>query len=589
MADTVSFKPINGRSEVYGGPYETHLSLYASIEQGLKTNPDGIAVVVKFQSANHLASLAGTTEKNDGSKDEGLVWTRSQFHRAALTLAGALLANGTKPGTTIITLVTNGVESLLLLYASIILRLTFVPLDPGALTQPRQAELENFLKTMKADTLVVGDEKGAAAVDTALQSSNAHASSVRITLEDITTPSAPWKSLSNILQATPLSESDEARLLQAARAYDPDRIALIVFTSGTSSGKPKGCLRHEGSMAGWAANFRWRKDWGSKDSIILTTSNFRIIATFMSLTLWIKGSTLVMPSPAFEPGKLLEAVEKHKVNTLLLLPAQFYAVTSHPTFKQRDLSSLQTVSTGADMITRTLLSEISAAFPQADITVSHGMSEGGGYFAWKYWGTPSSELPYYNDIAPLGRVAEGARLRLWDAEKGVVPKVGEMGEIHTCNEATLAHYLGGLHEDSFYEDEYGRWFKTGDLGLISEDGTIYILGRTKDIIKRAGVPITPAPLESSLSSFVNSPTAIIAITSPTPGVGQEPFVVVQDFKEKTEQQLKQHVLDLFGKDYALAGAASLEQLGLKAFPLNATGKVQKLDLLAALERSGRAD
>ncbi|KAK3680255.1 hypothetical protein LTR78_000633 [Recurvomyces mirabilis] len=561
MAGTVSFKPINGRSEVYGGPYETHLSLYASIEQGLKTNPDGIAVVVKFQPANHLASLAGINEKQDEVKDEGLVWTRSQFHRAGLTLAGALLANGTKPGTTIITLVTNGVET----------------------------ELENFLVAMKADTVVVGDEKGAAAVDTALQSSSAPVPSVRITLTDTTVLPSPWKPLSNILQAVPLSEPDKVKLLQAARTYDPDRIALIVFTSGTSSGKPKGCLRHEGSMAGWAANFRWREDWGSKDSIILTTSNFRIIATFMSLTLWIKGSTLVMPSPVFEPGKLLEAVEKHRVNTLLLLPAQFYAVTSHPTFKQRDLSSLQAVSTGADMITRTLLSDISAAFPSADITVSHGMSEGGGYFAWKYWGTSFSELPYYNDIAPLGRVAEGARLRLWDAEKGVVPNVGGMGEIHTCNEATLKHYLGGLHEDSFYEDEYGRWFKTGDLGLISEDGTIYILGRNKDIIKRAGVPITAAPLESSLSSFVESPTAIIPITSPTPGVGQEPFAIVQDLKAKTEQQLKQHVLDLFGKDYALAGAASLAQLGLKAFPLNATGKVQKLDLLAALERSGRAN
>jgi len=47
---------------------------------------------------------------------------------------------------------------------------------------------------------------------------------------------------------------------------------------------------------------------------------------------------------------------------------------------------------------------------------------------------------------------------------------------------------------------------------------------------------------------------------------------------KTEAQIQQHVLDLFGKDYALAGAVGLQQLGLEDFPLNPTGKVMKIEL-----------
>lgn len=69
---------------------------------------------------------------------------------------------------------------------------------------------------------------------------------------------------------------------------------------------------------------------------------------------------------------------------------------------------------------------------------------------------------------------------------------------------------------------------------------------------------------------------------PHPILGQEPFAIVKTFGDKSEAETTQHILDLFGKDYALGGAVSLEQLGLDAFPLNATGKVIKSSLLERL-------
>lgn len=50
------------------------------------------------------------------------------------------------------------------------------------------------------------------------------------------------------------------------------------------------------------------------------------------------------------------------------------------------------------------------------------------------------------------------------------------------------------------------------------------------------------------------------------------------------EQIEQRVLDLFGKDYALGGVATLQQLGLDDFPLNSTGKIMKLTLEAAVEK-----
>ena len=74
----------------------------------------------------------------------------------------------------------------------------------------------------------------------------------------------------------------------------------------------------------------------------------------------------------------------------------------------------------------------------------------------------------------------------------------------------------------------------------------------------------------------NIQTSVIGVPSPT--FGQEPFAVLQTFNGKSEAEVKQCVIDIFGKDYQLAGAVSLEQLGLAAFTLNATGKVMKIDL-----------
>ena len=57
--------------------------------------------------------------------------------------------------------------------------------------------------------------------------------------------------------------------------------------------------------------------------------------------------------------------------------------------------------------------------------------------------------------------------------------------------------------------------------------------------------------------------------------GHEPYAVVQQLGGTSEQQIKQCVLDVFGKDYALGGLCTLQQLGLADFPRNATDKIMK--------------
>ncbi|TKA59713.1 hypothetical protein B0A55_13136 [Friedmanniomyces simplex] len=261
----------------------------------------------------------------------------------------------------------------------------------------------------------------------------------------------------------------------------------------------------------------WGPEIGPTSNFLFSTANFRIIAPSIAAAVWKVGGTVVMPGPAFAPETVLAAIEKHEITHLLLLPAQVHSVVAHPTFKNRHVDTVRSILTGSDVATRDLLFKISAAFPSAAVCAAHGMTEGGGFLQW------------------------------------------------TC----------------FYDDAAGRWFKTGDSGMINSDGVIYILGRIKDVVMRAGIPITAAALESSIGQFTGASTAVVAI--PSPSLGQEPFAVLQDFHGKSEAQVKQGVINLFGNDYRLLGAASLKQLGLNAFPLNATGKVMKVELQRVVE------
>lgn len=71
---------------------------------------------------------------------------------------------------------------------------------------------------------------------------------------------------------------------------------------------------------------------------------------------------------------------------------------------------------------------------------------------------------------------------------------------------------------------------------------------------------------------------------PHPVLGQEPFAVVQSLGTRSKDEVKQHILDVFGKDYALGGVADLRDLGIGAFPLNSTSKVMKIELQKLVAR-----
>lgn len=76
-----------------------------------------------------------------------------------------------------------------------------------------------------------------------------------------------------------------------------------------------------------------------------------------------------------------------------------------------------------------------------------------------------------------------------------IAKRGESGEVCVCCEGYITGDLRGDHQDTqlFFTDPEGRrWFRTGDYGMIDVAGFLYVQRRVRELVKRAGVPTTPA-------------------------------------------------------------------------------------------------
>ncbi|MCJ1247983.1 hypothetical protein MMC30_005198 [Trapelia coarctata] len=582
-------------AEIDGGPLVNTTSVFFHIEQGLRKNPHGAAVICMHQPADHLSALVPAD--NEFQQQNGVLWdkpqngvnkqqngsnrikcltlTYTQVHRAAQKLAGGMMANGAQPDSTVLMLIPNGGEYTLLLWTCIIMRLTFVCVDPSALDASAFTELRNTLRTLKPSLVVVPDAAGAKAVDIAVLELRLPPP-VRICLDSGT--SNDWRSLLDLAADAPNSPVDEDTLLEAARNDDLHRVHSILFTSGTS-GSPKGCPLRVGGMTHVLHSQSWLIDKDNCALALQQAHNSRGIAPAQTLQTWREGGAVVMSGKGFAIEDIVDAILGYGVTFIVLTPAMVHTLGQELASRPLNVNSVRSIQVGGDAVTKDTMMKCAALFPHAKVCINHGMTEGGGSFTWPFFDTPIPRIPYFGEICPIGAVAPGSIVRIWNADRTSVSKKGEPGELHVCCDSIIRHYLGGTSESSFYEDKKGRWFNTGDIAMMDTEGLVFILGRSKDMIKRAAVAIMPAAIESCIEKYTGAQTSVVAV--PHRSLGHEPFAVLSDFNGKNEAEIKNHVLLTLGKDYALGGLLSLRQIGLDKFPVNATHKIMKSEVQSA--------
>ena len=504
-------------AEVTGAPLVARSSVFSHVEQGLRKSPHGTAVICMHQPANHLSDLLAASDAYQQQKaSDGidcLTLTYTQLHRVALLLAAGMMKNGVRPGSSILTLIPNGGECSLFLWTCVIMRLTFAALDPSVLYASGKADLRNVMKMLNPEAVVVPDAAGARAVDDTIKELGL-GQPLRISLAR--EASRGWESPLDLTAEAFKFPIDEDTLLEEARNDDPNRIHSVLFTSGTSAGRPKGCPQRVGSVSHVLESQSWLINQHNCALVLQQAHNSRAIAPATTLQTWREGGAIVMPSASFAIEHTLDAIVDHQVTFIVLSPAMVHALAHRLKSHPGKLDSVRTIQVGGDAVTKDVLLKCAALFPTASVCINHGMTEGGGFFTWPFFNTLISRIPFFGELCPVGAVSPGTVLRIWDPDTRSVTKRGQPGELHVYCESIIRDYLGGAVEDSFYEDGKGRWFKTGDIAIIDDEGLVFILGRGKNMIRRDGTTIMPAALESCIEAYTG---AQVSTSSPLPALG----------------------------------------------------------------------
>ena len=351
-------------------------------------------------------------------------------------------------------------------------------------------------------------------------------------------------------------------------AIDPERdIALIQYTGGTT-GTPKGAMLTHQNLT---ANARQVDSIDPKieagDRIVGALPFFHVFANTCVLNRTILAGGMIAMLPRFEAGAVLKTIARVKATALPGVPTMYQALLDHPDVSKTDFSSLRfCISGGAP-----LPAEVKARFEAATgatVIEGYGLTESSGVL---------TSNPYIglNKSGTIGQPLPGTRISLVDRENPTKPApAGEPGEIVFTGPQAMQGYWGRV--ESGNENFVGGAVRTGDVGVIDEDGYVRIVDRLKDMIAVGGFKVFPSVIEKRL--YANDAVkAAVVIGIPDAYSGEKPkaFVTLTEGADINGDELMAWLNPQLGKHERVAAVEVRDTL-----PMTLVGKLSRKELVA---------
>ncbi|OXT02563.1 propionyl-CoA synthetase [Notoacmeibacter marinus] len=364
----------------------------------------------------------------------------------------------------------------------------------------------------------------------------------------------------------------------AVAATDP---LYVLYTSGTT-GQPKGVIRDNG---GHMVALEWTmKNFYGIDpgDVLFTASDFGWVVghSYIVYGPLLRGATTIIfegkPVGTPDPGVFWRIVEEYGVKAIFTAPTAFRAIRQQDPegefIKKYDLSSFQTLFLAGE---RADPETIKWAERQLNVPViDHwwqtetgwvmcGNPAGLGLLPVKY-GSPTKPMPGY-DIQIL--TDEGEPVTEPNVLGNVVVKLplppGALPTLWNADQRFRDAYL----------EEYPGYYKTADAGKIDEDGYLFVMARTDDIINVAGHRLSTGAMEEVLAEHPDvAEAAVIGIADPMKGQVPLGFVVLSNGVDRPESELEKEIVAMV-RDRIGAVAAFRQLVCVKRLPKTRSGKI----------------
>ena len=449
-----------------------------------------------FRNARHfLGELYGAAREHDGrvfAVQEGTRFTYGELFAQAGALAAELANQGVTKGVRVAIVMRNCPEWLVAFIA--VTALGAVPVLVNS--RAARPELSHCVASTRSRHIIADAERAQL-----MEQAGALDGTTGILVAQTRDARPHWRHWSDIVGGAVPRELP----LTACAPEDP---ALIMFTSGTT-GTPKGAvLDHLGVLTALMANqlsaavlFARIAAQLAIDPATLAANApqpctllvFPLTHTSGCLSVFLtslaRGGKIVF-MPRWSAAQALELIGRERVTSLPAVPTMLWDLLHAPELAGADISSLVNVATAGQSLPGNLLESIRAAFPRALLGTGYGMTETNGMVSLAV----GAEFVAHPDSA--GQPLATAEIRIVDGDDRELPQ-GVPGEVCVRSAQNMSGYFG--RPEATAETFRGGWLHTGDVGFISAEGFLHLVGRKTDMIISGGENIYCAEVEQVLT------------------------------------------------------------------------------------------
>ena len=499
-----------------------------------------------------------------------LVCAQGRFSYADLAArasraAGALRAAGVRPGDRLGLLLGNRVEWIDLCLGACAVGAVTVPLS----TWSTRSELEFLVQDAGLSLLAAQARFGDRDFEADLLSLHGKPgmpASDRVWLLD--TADRRYEAL--LEAATPITS------LPPGEAASAGSDALVLYTSGSTSA-PKAVPLRQYAVLENAFNIGQRQGLTAADRVLLASPLFWAFGGANALpATFTHGAALVLMEK-FDATLALQAIERERCTSFYTLPAMTAALLRHADYRKDKLASLRTgVMIGSPEEFIFAVEGLGAA----ELCNIYGATEtcGNCCVTWFHW-------PLQRRAHCQGPPLPGQQLRFVDADSGEPVAPGTPGLAEVRGYVTTG-YTGTSADQNSKAFTPDGWYRSGDMGLINADGDFVFVGRVSEMIKRAGINVSPAEVEAVIRRYPGVlEAAVVGVPDAARGERIFAFVVA---KPETDKHATFDIAALLRHCGAEASKYKLpDHVELLAgMPLTVTGKLQRRELkLRAIERA----
>jgi len=299
----------------------------------------------------------------------------------------------------------------------------------------------------------------------------------------------------------------------------PEDMAIIAYTGGTT-GLPKGVVHSQQNVV--LNLFSHIIEMGLQDDErILLMSPLPHSAGVVLQAGLLKGATHYIER-SFNPQLVLDRIQEDRITFTFMVPTMIYRVMDQIQGRTYDFSSLRTILYGAAPITVERLKQGLEIFGPVFMQL-YGQTEAPNFITRLSKEDHRTDEPYVHRLRSCGKPVLMSQVRIVNDEGQEVPR-GEQGEIAVRTLYNMIGYYNKPEQTS--ETIFDGWLHTGDVGMMDEDGYVYLLDRKKDMIISGGMNVYSTEVENAIQKHPGvSQVAVIGLPHPDWGEAVTAIIV----------------------------------------------------------------